>query len=136
MVILLIVWLTSFAALIAYCNAQIDSVLYITYRKKITHWTRALVRIALMSISSLVPFRFLDFDWVFFLILLSYSGVVFWILFEYWYNKWIGQKTDYIGTTAEIDKLQRKIFGMQAGKWNLFFKMLFLCICIEMIINR
>jgi hypothetical protein len=111
---LILIWITSYSSLIGYLNAQLDSFLYWYHGRKLTHWTRSIIRIVLMSASSYLPFNWLEFDSYLFVSMLAYSGVTFWLVFEHLFNKWINQDENFIGTTAELDKLEWKVLGIKA----------------------
>lgn len=69
-----------------------------------------------MTASSFLPFHWIDFKPLLLLSMIAYSGVTFWLVFEYLFNKWINQDENFIGTTAELDKLEWKVLGLNAQK--------------------
>jgi hypothetical protein len=124
--LLVICWLSFFAYLVAKVNAHIDAIIKITYRKQIKHWTRFVVRVLLMSGSSAIVFKWVAYDIYLFFSMLAYSGFLFWIEFELTYNKLIKQPTLFVGTTSDMDKLQRWLFGSRAGEIVFVIKVILL----------
>ena len=63
--------------------------------------------------------------------LLSFiNAFIYWLLFDIWYAKGIGQKWYYLGNEATTDKRLKKYFGKNAGKNKAYF-----CIAIIVVLN-
>lgn len=65
-----------------------------------------------------------------FIILTFLNAFIYWLLFDVWYSKGIGQDWYYLGNEADTDKRLKKFFGKNPGK-----KKAYLCIASVVALN-
>ena len=94
-----------------------------TIQSKLYHrWGYAFI--ALVGILSAFAF---NIGIISFLLLCFINLFIYWLLFDIWYAKTIGEDWHYVGNEAATDKKLKQYFGKNAGKNKAYF-------CIAMIV--
>ena len=65
-----------------------------------------------------------------FVLLCFLNAFIYWLLFDIWYAKAIGEEWYYLGSEADTDKKLKKYFGKQPGKNKAY-----LCILMITFLN-
>ena len=69
-------------------------------------------------------------SFVSFVLLCFLNAFIYWLLFDIWYAKSIGNDWYYIGNEAFTDRRVKKYFGKNAGKNKAYF-----CIALIVVLN-
>lgn len=96
-------------------------------KQEIEHGLSSLVRFTSILTASTMLLWYSNPFWYY---TLSYTGInlgIFWIVFDYSYNKFSGLVWHYIGSTATLDRLARKYIGR--GNTYLGVKVILTFIC-------
>ena len=115
--------------LVTILGALIESKIDASKKHKIEHWFSSIIRFILIALSSTFLFFWSSSPIYYITVFTGLNLGLFWIVFDFSYNMHRGMNWYYIGKTAPLDKIARKITGNK-GNTYLGIKVILTFICL------